>query len=498
MSGARLPEDTATPAAPATPSSRGARLLSGDRLHWQRRYVLLLLTLDVVLLSAVTLLAVLIRFGDDASLRGLAYGWVALGIAVVWLLGLARSRCYQARSLLQQNTGMFRVGKATAEVFAAVALVSFLAKAPVSRSYLLMVFPVGLVGLLLSRVVVHVVLRRARALGHAQHRVLVVGSGPGLLDLAGAFALDPQHGHRVVATCRADGSDLVLEGVPLQPGPTTSHPGIAVAVRRSRADTVAVSEDAAVGEQVLRDLCYALEGLGIDVVVAPSFTDVAGTRISIRPVAGLPLLHLDEPELDGVHKLVKGIFDRSAAGLGLLLLLPLLLCICVAVGLTSPGGVIFKQVRVGRDGELFRVWKFRSMFADAEARFEELRAFNEHEGPLFKMRNDPRITPVGRFLRKWSLDELPQLVNVVKGDMSLVGPRPPLPAEVANYDGFAHRRLLVKPGITGLWQVSGRADLEWDEAVRLDLAYVEGWSLGFDIAILLRTALAVVKSSGAY
>lgn len=474
-------------------------LLGGERSTWQSRYVLLLLGLDVLLLTLVTSVTVLVRFGDEVVVRGLPYAWVAVGISLLWLGGLARCGCYEPRSMLTRGGGLVRVLKATTEVFAVVALVSFLTKASVSRSYVLLVFPVGLLSLLASRVLADRVLQRSRRTGGAQHRVLVVGTGDALLDLAATFARDPRHGHRVVATCQPDGSALVLDLPPAQR--TTGEPagtGIVAAVRRSRADTVAVTEGVAVDGEVLRQLCYALEGIGVDIMVTPAFTDVAGTRISVRPVAGLPLLHLDEPELSGVHKVVKGGFDRCAAGAGLLVVLPVLLAVYLAVRLTSPGSAIFKQVRVGRDGELFRVWKFRSMVADAEVQFAQVRELNEHTGPLFKIKGDPRITPVGRFLRKWSLDELPQLVNVLKGDMSLVGPRPPLPAEVANYDGYAHRRLLVKPGITGLWQVSGRADLQWDEAVRLDLAYVEGWSLGFDVAILLRTILAVVKGSGAY
>ena len=495
---------SATPAdlldAPPAPAP-GTTLLGGDRSSWQPRLVLLLLGLDVLLLTLVTTLAVLVRFGQDAVVRGMPYAWVAVGISLLWLAGLARCGCYAPRSVLTRGASLVRVLKATTEVFAVVSLVSFLTQASVSRSYVLLVFPVGLLSLLVSRVLADRVLDRARRTGGAQHRVLVVGDGAELRSLTTTITRDTRHGHQVVATCRPDGSALVLGGVPAQPEggePAAVARGLAAAVRQSRADTVAVTEGVAADGEVLRQLCYALEGLGVDILVSPGFTDVAGTRISVRPVAGLPLLHLDEPELTGVHKIVKGGFDRLAAGLGLLLVLPVLIAVFLAVRLTSKGPVIFKQVRVGRDGELFRVWKFRSMVADAEVQFAQVRALNEHTGPLFKIKGDPRITPVGRFLRKWSLDELPQLVNVVKGDMSLVGPRPPLPAEVANYDGYAHRRLLVKPGITGLWQVSGRADLQWDEAVRLDLAYVEGWSLGFDVAILLRTVLAVVKGSGAY
>jgi exopolysaccharide biosynthesis polyprenyl glycosylphosphotransferase len=211
-----------------------------------------------------------------------------------------------------------------------------------------------------------------------------------------------------------------------------------------------------------------------------------------------PLLRVDEPELTGSRKLAKAAFDRGMAALALLLLAPLFLVIALVVRATSAGPAFFRQERVGRDGERFRLWKFRSMTADAEERRTALLGLNELNGPRFKIRNDPRVTKVGAFLRKYSIDELPQLINVVRGDMSLVGPRPPLPAEVEQYEGHAHRRLLVKPGITGLWQVSGRSDLDWDEALQLDLRYVEDWSLGLDLSLLARTVLSVLKGRGAY
>ncbi|HVE73634.1 MAG TPA: sugar transferase, partial [Mycobacteriales bacterium] len=227
-------------------------------------------------------------------------------------------------------------------------------------------------------------------------------------------------------------------------------------------------------------------------------TNVTGTRISIRPVAGLPLLHLDEPELRGMRPMIKGAFDRTVAATALFLLSPFLLALAVGVRLTSPGPALFKQVRVGRDGQEFLCWKFRSMHLDAESQLEALREHNEHDGVLFKLRDDPRVTPFGRWLRSWSLDELPQLVNVVRGQMSLVGPRPPLPSEVAQYAGHTRRRLLVKPGMTGLWQVSGRSALSWEETVRLDLQYVENWSLGLDLAVLAKTVVSVARRHGAY
>jgi exopolysaccharide biosynthesis polyprenyl glycosylphosphotransferase len=220
--------------------------------------------------------------------------------------------------------------------------------------------------------------------------------------------------------------------------------------------------------------------------------------VRIRPVCGLPLLHVERPELRGVRRLTKESFDRTAAAAGLLLLLPVLLMLGLAVGLTSRGGVFYRQERVGRDGQTFGMLKFRSMVAGADQLVETLAATSDGNGVLFKMKGDPRVTRVGKVLRRYSLDELPQLINVVRGDMSLVGPRPPLPTEVERYGFDMHRRFLVKPGITGLWQVSGRSDLSWDDSVRIDVRYVENWSLAFDFMILWKTLGAVFRGSGAY
>jgi exopolysaccharide biosynthesis polyprenyl glycosylphosphotransferase len=244
---------------------------------------------------------------------------------------------------------------------------------------------------------------------------------------------------------------------------------------------------------------WQLEGSSTDLVVSPGLTEVAGPRLHILPVAGLPLLHVDEPKFTGFRRVLKGAFDRVSAALALVLLSPIFLVLVLAVRLTSSGPALFRQVRVGRAGSTFVMLKFRSMYADAEERLASLREQSDHgDGVLFKMKEDPRVTRVGKFLRKYSLDELPQLINVVLGTMSLVGPRPPLPLEVARYEDHVHRRLLVKPGLTGLWQISGRSDLSWDESVQLDLRYVENWSLGEDLFILWKTVRAVAHGSGAY
>jgi exopolysaccharide biosynthesis polyprenyl glycosylphosphotransferase len=248
----------------------------------------------------------------------------------------------------------------------------------------------------------------------------------------------------------------------------------------------------------LRELAWELEKTATDLCVAPALLDVAGPRTTIRPVAGLPLLHMDHPEFTGARRLIKTVFDRALAVPALLLLSPLFAIMAVIIRCSDGGPAFFRQVRVGQGGRSFTLYKFRTMVPDAEAQREQLATLNETDAVLFKIRNDPRVTLVGAWLRRWSLDELPQLINVLLGDMSLVGPRPALPKEAALYGDHVRRRLMVKPGITGLWQVNGRADLSWDESVRLDLRYVENWSLVLDLQILWKTVAAVLRGSGAY
>jgi exopolysaccharide biosynthesis polyprenyl glycosylphosphotransferase len=273
---------------------------------------------------------------------------------------------------------------------------------------------------------------------------------------------------------------------------------VADVVQRYEADTVAVLSCPEMSGAGLRDLAWELEKTGTDLCVAPALLDVAGPRTTIRPVAGLPLLHVDHPEFTGLRRLIKAAFDRAMALTALLLLSPLFILICSIIRLSDGGPAFFRQTRVGREGRAFMVFKFRTMVVDAEARKAQLVSLNESDGVLFKMRRDPRITRAGVWLRRWSLDELPQLINVLIGDMSMVGPRPALPQEAALYGDHVRRRLAVKPGITGLWQVNGRSDLTWDESVRLDLRYVENWSFMLDLQILWKTWSAVFRGSGAY
>ncbi|HEY6790726.1 MAG TPA: sugar transferase, partial [Trebonia sp.] len=292
------------------------------------------------------------------------------------------------------------------------------------------------------------------------------------------------------ATCDHD----EVAGVPVFGGVDD----VASAVVRSGADTVAVLPCNEIDAVSLRRLAWELEKTGTDLCVAPALLDVAGPRTTIRPTAGLTLLHVDHPQLSGARQVLKGMFDRVVAIVALVLLSPLLLAFAAAIRLSDRGPALFTQTRVGKHGEDFRIYKFRTMVVDAEARLAELRTHNEHDGVLFKMRRDPRITAIGAYLRKYSIDELPQLINVVRGEMSLVGPRPALPDETARYADHVRRRLAVKPGLTGMWQVNGRSDLSWEESVRLDLRYVENWSFALDLQILWKTIAVLLRGSGAY
>ncbi|HEX8004623.1 MAG TPA: sugar transferase [Mycobacteriales bacterium] len=464
---------------------------------WVRRYTLVLVAIDAALVSAAGLVAVVVDGIRDAQVRGIGYPALVAGLVPVWLAMLGAARAYEPRFVGVGSEEFRRVFDASVRLLAVVATVAFASALPLSRSFVGLVFPLGTALLLGGRYATRKVLHQLRKSGRASHRVLAVGARDAVEELVREARLAPYAGFRVVGACVpqtdeplvVDGEEVPVVGVPLD---------AAERVADVDADTVAVAGGWAMGTEGVRRLSWQLEGTGVDLVVAPAITNIAGPRISIRPVAGLPLLHVEEPEFTGARRVFKGVFDRTVASLVLLAALPFLAVIAVAIKTTSPGPVFFRQKRVGKDGREFTLWKFRSMRPDAEAVREELADLNEHDGLLFKIRRDPRVTPVGRVLRRLSLDELPQILNVVAGDMSLVGPRPPLPSEVAAYRSDVRRRLLVKPGLTGLWQVSGRSDLTWEESVRLDLHYVENWSVALDFMILWKTVGAVLRGRGAY
>jgi exopolysaccharide biosynthesis polyprenyl glycosylphosphotransferase len=273
------------------------------------------------------------------------------------------------------------------------------------------------------------------------------------------------------------------------------------AVQRTAADAVAVTASGAFGSDAVRSLGWELEDSTADLMLAPALTNIAGPRIHTEPVAGLPLIHVERPTYREANRFLKRSFDVVGAAVLLMLFSPILMVAAAAVKMGSAGPALFRQQRAGLNGGTFKMVKFRSMAADAESRLVEVQASQRQDAGnvvMFKARDDARITRVGKFIRRYSIDELPQLFNVLCGSMSLVGPRPPLMREVELYGVDARRRLLVKPGMTGLWQISGRSDLAWDDTVRLDVYYVENWSLTADLVILWKTVKAVLASSGAY
>jgi exopolysaccharide biosynthesis polyprenyl glycosylphosphotransferase len=468
------------------------------RPPWETNYVISLLLLDGALVTAVGFATVLLGFGLTGQAADTVPADVVTAfIAPSWVVFLALSGAYEARVVGLGSDEFKRVFDGSVRFLATVATVAFALRLDLSRAFVAVAVPTGTAVLLAGRYLARRLLHRLRATGRACHRVIVVGSRDAATELVKTVAGAPYSGLVVVGACLPDTERPLEAG-----GLTVPVLGIPIEapryLRQVAADTLAVAGGWAIGADGLRRLSWEMEGTGAHLVVAPAITNITGPRIHIRPVAGLPLLHVEQPEFVGPRRVVKAVIDRLGALVAVVLLSPLLLLIALVVKLTSRGPVFFRQERVGLNGTRFRLWKFRSMYADAEARRASLEEFNEHDGVLFKIRRDPRVTPVGRHLRRWSLDELPQLFNVLSGVMSLVGPRPPLPEEVDRYRTDVRRRLLVKPGLTGLWQVSGRSELTWEESVQLDLHYVENWSVALDLMILWKTMFAVLKGHGAY
>lgn len=433
------------------------------------------------------------RFGNDVTPYNKHYLLFTGIMPVLLIASLLVNRAYERRFLFVGTDEYQRVLRAGLAMTAVTAIVSYAFEVRIARGYVVLALPLATVVCLLFRFVLRKHLHHRRERGQCLRRVLVVGHELAVIGVARQLNRELYHGLEVVGCCLPPGHDGDV-GMPVY----GTFADVAIAVEAARADTVVVLSCPELDGVTLRRLAWRLERGDIDLIMANSLIDVAGARTTIRPVDGLPLLHVEHPRLSGTARVFKSLFDRVGAALGLLLLSPVLAVLAIAIRRDSPGPVLFRQVRVGKGGREFVIVKFRTMYTDAESRREALADLNENDGVLFKMRDDPRVTRVGRWLRRLSLDELPQLRNVLAGEMSLVGPRPPLPEEVAAYPADMRRRLAVSPGMTGLWQVSGRSDLSWEEAVRLDLRYVENWSFSLDCVILLRTLSAVCRSSGAY
>ena len=458
----------------------------------------LALGIDMVMIAASVLAAVMLRqvlpmsdLSDTADLN------VAGPFMIVAWLGLvAAFGSYRPQVFGAGVDEYKRIVNASLGAAAIVGIACYLLTFELSRGFFVLAFTFGIPALVSGRFLLRRSVHRARRRGALLHRVVIAGSEGHVDEIASVLRRETWLGYQVVGALTPHVGDRTTthSGIPLL-GTSRSIGQQAIDVD---ADVVFLAGGAFDSATEMRRLAWELEHEDIQVVIAPSVTDVSSERVSIRPVGGLPLIHLEKPRSQAAVRRAKRSFDIAATLVLLLLSAPVLAISALRIWMDDQGPILFRQTRVGRDGSRFQVLKFRTMVTNAEQLLAQLHEEQGYEGGLFKMENDPRITTPGRWLRRFSLDELPQLINVLRGDMSLVGPRPPLAHEVAQYDDDMARRLHVRPGMTGLWQVSGRSELSWSEAIRLDLYYVDNWSMVQDVTILMRTFGAVFGARGAY
>lgn len=472
--------------------------------EWRNKYRQRLAVTDAFVVTWATTGAYVVRFQLDSeeAVAGstLIYAVLTPVLAVAWWIALSVSASRDPRILGAGAEEYKRLFTSSLWLFGLVAILSYVTQFETARGYVGLALPVGIVSLVFSRWVVRQMLCVERAQGTSNSRVMVMGGPHASGHLIRSFLSHPEAGYQPVAAYLVGFQNASLDDDIEAPvvGHKPDIHQIIKGIDECQADTVAISSGAQLSPQLLRQLGWELASRGTSMILAPALTDVAGPRIHTQPVAGLPLIHVSTPKLTGGKRIAKRLFDISVSTLLLIVSSPLLIVIAALVKLTSEGPVLYTQSRIGKSGTPFRMIKFRSMRTDADAELQQLlQQQGKSDQPLFKVDNDPRITKIGRVLRKYSLDELPQLFNVLTGTMSLVGPRPQREGEVALYDAAAHRRLFVSPGMSGLWQVSGRSNLTWEQSIRIDLYYVENWSLTQDVIILLKTFKAVFGSHGA-
>lgn len=477
-------------AQPLTDHLRGVRLLQLSMALGDVLVVVAVTALAAVGRSALKVFAV----RNDLDLVAQSVGpWIVLA----WMGALAGAGSYRRAGLGVGTREYARVCSATGFTAGLVGIISYLTSFELSRGYFVLLFALGLPALLLWRWSCRRFVHHLHLKGHLLTRVVIAGEGSHVDDVVRVLNREAWMGYRVVgallpASQRRSCTD---GGLPVI-GTTDEAVG---SVFESRADLMVVTEGALSSSADFRRIAWDLEGHHVQMAVVPSLSDISSGRVTMQPFGGLPLVYVGQPQSLHASRIPKRLFDLVGATVLLLLGLPLMVLTAAAIKLEDRGPVLFRQTRVGRDGVLFECLKFRSMVVDAESRLPVVTHLNANaDGVLFKAQHDPRITRVGRLIRRFSIDEMPQLVNVVNGDMSLVGPRPALPSEVSRYAPGVERRLHVRPGLTGLWQVSGRSDLSWDDTVRLDLYYVDNWSIVQDLSIMAKTFNAIVRPRGAY
>ena len=472
------------------------------------RYARKLVVSDALILCCTLGLAAVLHILSDPYAADL--GWLAstptgyvvasVILGAFWMLLLALGGSRTRRVVGRGVEEYVNIAMTTLQLFGLIAILALLLNLQVSRSHLILALVLGTVGLMCGRMYWRWVAVRRRKRGRDQASVLVVGELDAAREMAETFAKEPEAGYRVDGICTplgpvaggeaisVGGRDIPVVGI---------DEAIVDAVQRTGVSTVAIS--CHLQQLEIRKLIWDLDPLGVDLVVAPGLIDIADHRLNMRAVGGMAVLEVSKPQYTQANSLAKRIFDLVFSAVALVLAAPLMILAAVGVWLSGPGPIFYTSERVGLNGATFKMFKFRSMRADADRFAGQLIAASGQQSPMFfKVKNDPRVTPFGRILRKYSVDELPQLLNVLRGDMSIVGPRPQVRREVESYDELVSRRLTVKPGLTGLWQVSGRSDLRPEDAVRLDLHYVENWSPIQDLVIMAKTVKTVLSTDGAY
>lgn len=467
----------------------------GPGQGWRTRYRNRVIVSDFLAALLACFVAALWRYQGVPNLR---VALLTAVVPVVWVLVCGRSGAYNVNTLGIGLDEYRSIGRALVILLALLSVTLVILNWRMSRLLFFVAVPLTFLLTVLARRILRGRLARARTRGHALQPTIVVGRGLAVHDMIASIQNDPMStGMKVVGACASDLPDPKrVADVEVYGGPETAL----LAVRDTGAEAVVVASDASFSGKALRRLGWALSEIGVELFVHPGINEVAAPRLTLRPAAGMSLLHVEGPTIGGFDAFAKRVIDVVCASLIALVSMPAWLFIAVSIKLHDRGPVFFIQQRVGENGRTFPMVKFRTMVVDAEQRLlsGELSAHQQVNEMLFKHKQDPRITKPGRILRRLSLDELPQLINVLRGEMSLVGPRPPLPREVDAYEPDALRRLRVRPGLTGMWQISGRSDLNWEESLRLDLWYVDNWSPVLDVMILMRTVRAVVKAEGAY
>lgn len=474
---------------PRTPTLRGAP-------QWLFEYQARVVITDIAVIAIVVAASIQLRWGFDkvdlaAGLTWAASTAIAVAIGLLWALALVVNGAWDKKILGAGSSEYRRIFNASCGVFFVLVTASYMFQADLARGYVAILIPLGVVSLVAGRVAARVRLNRLRRHDAGMSNVLVVGSEVSAARLVSVLSRSPQEGLRATGTYTPHVDPLAT--VAAEVG------RVKQAIAAAEAHVVAVASSSAFHNEHVRALAWELEGSGITIALVPELTDVAGPRVHIKPVSGLPLMYVEEPRFRGPKLVVKTALDRLGALALLCASAPVMLVVAALIKREDRGPILFKQQRVGLDGKAFKVLKFRSMKPNADKLINEVKTEHGQANDVFyKSASDHRITRIGKVLRKTSLDELPQLINVVLGEMSLVGPRPLVPGEGAGVHGYLERRMLVKPGLTGLWQVSGRSDVAGEERIRLDMYYVENWSLAGDLTIMARTLKTVLKREGAY